>query len=362
MKKIILLHILLALTTHANDFAFKLYKHLSKTEGNLIFSPASIETALAMTAEGARENTQKQLIQTLETNYTNKPSTFQGLELSTANAIWINQNLPILGTFKTAIREKYNANIQSADFRNQPDAERQKINQWIKTKTRDKIKNLLPKGSIGTNTRMLLVNAIYFKGNWLNAFDKTKTIDAPFHGADEVPMMTMKAEQFDYLGNDRFQCLELPYKGEEASMLIILPREESDITHVENELATICAKPLNKTEMKIFLPRFKTETTLTSLKKTLITLGISDAFDPTKADFSAISTHPLFISEVAHKAFIEINEEGTEAAAATGIMMGITCMPMPPKIFRADRPFIFLIRENATGKILFMGRITNPQK
>ncbi len=353
---------LFALGAQANDFAFKLYDQLSEAEGNLFFSPASIEAALSMTQEGARGNTQKQFFQTLENSDGIFPTVGTSVILENANAIWVEKMFPILGTFETTVREKHGAKIRSADFSGQPDAERLKINQWVENKTRKKIKNLLPKGSVDPMTRMILVNAIYFKGDWLHAFNKAKTVDAPFLGAGDVPMMTMNTTQFGYLANDRFQCLELPYQGDEASMLIFLPREETDIAHLENELSTVCVQPLHKTEVKVFLPRFKTKSTFASLKSTLIALGLTDAFDPATADFSGISTTPLVISEVAHKAFVEVNEEGTEAAAATGVMMQITCMPMPPKVFRVDRPFVFLIRENASGKILFMGRITNPMK
>ena len=206
----------------------------------------------------------------------------------------------------------------------------------------------------------MLVNAIYFKGDWLHAFDKAKTVDAPFHGAGDVPTMTMEPKRFGYFENDEFQCVELPYQGEEVSMRIYLPSEEVSLPLLEQRISVIYSEALRKEKVKIHLPRFKTESTF-DLNSTLIELGLTDAFDPQQADFSGITgARDLFIATAVHKAFVQVNEEGTEAAAATGITMGITCMPMPPKIFRADRPFIFLIRENASGIILFMGRIVNP--
>ena len=367
---------LLTLGVQANDFAFKLYNQLSETEGNLFFSPASIEAALSMTQEGARGNTQTQFFQTLENSDGIFPTVGTSVILENANAIWVEKMFPILGTFKTAVTEKYGAKIRSADFSGQPEAERLGINSWVEGKTHNKIQNLMPAGSVNAMTRLVLVNAIYFKGDWFHAFDKARTVNAPFHppspegsgvtGALEktvtVPMMTMKPKRFGYLENDCFQCLELPYKGEEVSMLIFLPRKKINFSDLQSMFAEVETNPLRKTRVEIHLPRFKT-TSLFDLKQSLTALGLTDAFDPQLADFSGISgTRDLFISAAVHKAFVEVNEEGTEAAAATGIGIGVTSMPMPPKIFRADRPFIFLIRENASGKILFMGRITNPLK
>ncbi len=362
IKKCFLLYVLFALGVQANDFAFKLYNQLSETEGNLFFSPASIEAALSMTQEGARGNTQTQFFQTLENSDGIFPTVGTSVILENANAIWVEKMFPILGTFKTAVTEKYGAEIRSADFSGQPEAERLGINSWVEGKTHNKIQNLMPAGSVNAMTRLVLVNAIYFKGDWFHAFDKARTVDAPFHGAGDVPMMTMKPKRFGYLENDCFQCLELPYKSEEVSMLIFLPRKKINFSDLQSMFAEVETNPLRKTRVEIHLPRFKT-TSLFDLKQSLTALGLTDAFDPQLADFSGISgTRDLFISAAVHKAFVEVNEEGTEAAAATGISVGVTSMPMPPKIFRADRPFIFLIRENASGKILFMGRITNPLK
>jgi len=366
INKCSLLYVLFALGAQANDFAFKLYNQLSETEGNLFFSPASIEAALAMTAEGARGETLNHFFQCLENSDGKFPRVGKSVTLESANALWVEKKFPILGTFETAIREKHDAEIRSADFVGQPGVERLKINEWVEEQTRDRIQNLFPEGSITSMTRLVLANAIYFKGDWLHAFDKAKAVDAPFHGAGDVPMMTMKPEHFGYLENACFQCLELPYQGEEVSMLILLPRKTDGLAHIEEcfsaEKLEACTTPLRKTRVEVHLPRFKTTSSF-DLKQSLTALGLGDAFDPAQADFSGISgTQGLFIGAAIHKAFVEVNEKGTEAAAATGISVGVTSMPMPPKIFRADRPFVFLIRENASGKILFMGRITNPLK
>jgi len=369
MKKLTLVVSLLAINASANDFAFKLYDQLKTTEGNLFFSPASIEAALAMTQEGAAGETLHQF-ENLLPQHSSFPMVGKSVTLESANALWVDQTFPILGTFQTAITENFNAEIRAADFADQPEAERLKINTWVEQKTRDKIKNLLGSGAVTPDTRLILVNAIYFKGDWLHAFDKEETRDEAFrtleNGEVQVPMMTMKPERFGYLENDCFQCLELPYKGEEVSMLILLPRKINGVAHIEEcfsmDKLAACITPLRKTEVEVHLPRFKVESSFDSLRRTLAALGLTDAFDASRADFSGISEQPLWIDDVVHKAFVQVDEKGTEAAAATGIIMRTTSMPMPPKIFRADHPFVFLIRENASGKILFMGRICDPSK
>ena len=379
MKKTILLIAVFALNTQANDFAFKLFNELSQHEGNLFFSPASIEAALAMAQEGAQKNTRTQFDNLLPQD-SGFPSRFAkssqdkntgiNVTLENANAIWVDATFPILGTFQAAVTDKHAAQISKADFIGQPNAERIKINEWVEGKTRDKIKDLLPDGSVNTMTRLLLVNAIYFKGDWLNAFDPEQTSDALFktleNGEVKVPMMRLKETLFAYDENDFFQALELPYEGEEVSMLLILPKAKDGLKHIEGCFGPgnleACMKGMRKREVNVFLPRFKVESTFASLKQTLTALGLTDAFDAQRADFSGISNLPLSISDVVHKAFVEVNEEGTEAAAATGVIIRTTSIGPPPKTFRADRPFIFLIRENESGKILFMGRICDPSK
>ena len=369
MKKTILFSVLFALSAQANDFAFRLYERLSDIEGNLFFSPASIEAALAMTQEGEAGRTRDQLSALLP-EHSIFPRVGTHVTLESANALWVEKTVPVLGSFEQAVTGTYGAEIHAADFKGQPDAERQTVNRWVEEKTRDKIQDLLAEGSVDTLTRLILVNAIYFKGDWLRAFDPNQTVSAPFHTPEEiqinVPMMTMAPERFGYLENDCFQCLELPYLGDEVSMRILLPREPEGLAHIENnfsvETLEACSAPLRKTKVKVHLPRFKIATQLDTLKTILSELGLTDAFDPKRADFSGISPETLFISDVIHKAFVEVNEEGTEAAAATGITIGITSMPAPPKTFRADRPFLFLIRDKASGTILFMGRMANPLK
>ncbi len=367
MKKAILLTAMLALAAHGDDFAFKLYGQLRTVEGNLFFSPASIESALAMTREGAAGNTLRQMSLLLP-EVSAFPNTGTNITLESANAIWVDKKFPILAKFEAAVQGKYGAEIRPADFAGQPEIERGTINRWVEEKTRDKIKDLLAPGSVTTDTRLILVNAIYFKGDWLHAFEKWKTADEPFWITPEVstnmPMMTMKPERFSYMENESFQCLELPYQGEEVSMLIILPKEKDGLTCIEARLSsdalTDWTGALRKEEIEVHLPLFKVESQFDSMAKTLAALGMTDAFNPALADFSGISAQPLFISDVIHKAFVQVDEEGTEAAAATGIIMRTTSVPVPPKVFRADHPFLFLIRRNASGTVLFMGRVFCP--
>ncbi|HPR83723.1 MAG TPA: serpin family protein [Pontiellaceae bacterium] len=367
MKKAILLTVMLALTARGDDFAFKLYGQLRTAEGNLFFSPASIESALAMTREGAAGNTLRQMSLLLP-EASAFPNTGTNVTLESANAIWVDKQFPILAKFQSAVQGKYGAEIRPADFAGQPEIERGTVNRWVEEKTRDKIKNLLAPGSVTPDTRLILVNAIYFKGDWLHAFEKAKTEDEPFWMTPEVstnvPMMTMKPERFSYTETESFQCLELPYQGEDVSMLIILPKEKDGLARIEDGLSSDALADwtgtFRKEEIEIHLPRFKIESQFDSMAKTLAALGLTDAFNPALADFSGISARPLFISDVVHKAFVQVDEEGTEAAAATGVAMCATALPMSPKVFRADHPFLFLIRHNASGTILFMGRVFCP--
>lgn len=369
MKEILFVLSMAAAFARAEDLTFKLYDQLAKQEGNLFFSPASIEAALAMTREGAKGQTLRQF-ENLLPQQNGFPMVGTNATLESANALWADQKFPILGSFKTAVTEKYAAEIRSADFVHQPDTERQAINQWVEEKTRDKIRDLLPTGSVSSMTRMVLVNAIYFKGDWLHAFKPEQTQDTPFWiSPDEsipVPMMRLNGKRFRYSENDCFQTLELPYEGEDVSMLLILPRERDGLKPIEECFAAgnfkTCTEDMRQREVNVFLPRFKIESSFPSLKSTLTALGLTDAFDAQRADFSGISEQPLFISDVIHKSFVEVNEEGTEAAAATGVIMRATSIGRPPAVFRADHPFIFLIRENKAGKILFIGRVTNPME
>lgn len=348
--------------------AFRLYHELRKTEENLFFSPASIEAALGMVREGASSSTLRQFDRLLG-DPVPFPDAGDDVILDNANAIWTEQSIDIHETFRQSVRERFSAALQRADFIHRFDEERQEINQWVEEKTRERIQNLLAPGTVTPETRMILVNAIYFKGDWLHAFDPDRTEPAPFRTATgeriEVDLMQMPPQEFLYTETDAFQLLELPYQGNEISMLVLLPRDHDGLERVEKGLSATALdtwiRDLQRREVHVALPRFTAESELTRLSGILRSLGLTDAFNPNRADFTGISDAPLFISDVVHKAFIQVDEEGTEAAAATGVIMRVTSMPLaPPAVFRADRPFLYLIRHRETGTILFLGRMKRP--
>ncbi len=271
--------------------------------------------------------------------------------------------------FKLA-QDDYGAGLIGVDFIN--DAEREKtrrtINTWVEDKTNKKIQELIKPGILNTQTRLMLTNAVYFKGDWAVQFDSKNTKDAPFTIAPEkkidVPMMHLK-DSFNYADFGVLQILEMPYKGNDLSMVVLLPRKAEDLAELEERITfgTLeqWLKRLNKQEVLVYLPKFKI-TGEFRLAEMLKKVGMVDAFAPNLADFSGMNgKKDLFISAVVHKAFVEVNEKGTEAAAATGIAIGVTSIPTPPPVFRADHPFVFFIRDIKTNTILFIGRLANPQ-
>lgn len=352
------------------DFAFRLYHELRETEENLFFSPASIEAALGMVREGSSDSTLRQFNHLLGPHQP-IPHVADEVTLESANAIWTDQSIALNEGFRQIVRERFDASLRCADFIHRHDEERQEINRWVEQRTRERIQNLLAPGTVNPETRMILVNAIYFKGDWIHAFDPDRTETAPFRTATgeriDIDLMQMNAQEFLYAETDAFQLVELPYQGNEISMLVLLPREYDGIERIEKGLSAAALdtwiRDLQRREVQVALPRFTAETELTRLSGILRSLGLTDAFDPERADFSGISDTPLFISDVVHKAFIQVDEEGTEAAAATGVVMRVTSMPLdPPAVFRADRPFIYLIRHRETGALLFLGRMAKPAK
>lgn len=261
--------------------------------------------------------------------------------------------------------ERFGAGFQEADFTAQPDAERERINKWVEEQTRDKIKELLKQGQITARTTMVLTNAIYFKGKWAEQFDPKMTRDAPFQCDDnatvQVPMMHTKAK-VGYARVDGVTAAELPYKGGELAMLVVLPKKDEKLADLEKRLSPeLFAKWVGslqerQKELPVALPKFRVESRY-ELPEYLKSLGIADAFSP-GADFTGMATSPPgWIAHVAHKAFVDVNEEGTEAAAATAVVVQKVSAPMP---FRADRPFLFFIRDARHGTVLFMGRFVKP--
>lgn len=257
--------------------------------------------------------------------------------------------------------------MAQVDFVSQTERTRRTINEWVERQTNDRIRDLLPSGSLSNLTRLVLTNAVYFKGQWEHAFPTEATRDAPFHVSAsrkvDVPLMYQE-ERFLYGKTDDLQMLEMSYIGEHLSMLILLPREKDGLPDLEQRLTAEhvvqLTSGMRKQNVHVHLPRFRLTEKLT-LKSVLSALGMPSAFEPDRADFSAMNgDRDLFISAAIHQAFVEVNEEGTEAAAATGAIVGITSAPLEPEVFRADRPFVFLIRDHRSGSILFLGRVADP--
>jgi serpin B len=370
-----------------NAFAVNLYGQLSAQPGNLFFSPESISTAFAMAYAGARGQTATEMAQVF--HFTLPPDRLhpamgallagmnaphQGYALSVADALWAQKGESFLPAYLKLVESNYGAGFHAVDFRSAPESVRATINAWIEKQTDDKIQNLLGPGTVSPSTRLILTNAIYFKGTWIASFDKTQTKDEVFHlsAAKTVksPMMH-RTGSYRYYGGGAFQALELPYTGNQLSMVVLLPEEITGLPALEKSLTSGAVNqwlselaPVNK--VILTFPRFKM-TQQFELNGALDKMGMAQAFS-NAADFSGMDGKPDFaISAAIHKAYIDVNEEGTEAAAATGIVFRATAMrapaPEPPPIvFTADHPFLFLIRDTATGSILFLGRVTDPTK
>lgn len=364
-----------------NAFALDLYAKLKTKQGNLFLSPYSISTALAMTFAGARGDSEKQMTAVLHfipDNNQLHPSfgslraqlnAIQGkgdVELHVANALWMQDDYAFLKSFLDCIEKNYDAVMNRVNFRGASEAVRIKINRWVEEKTKDKIKDLIKPGVLDSLTRLVLTNAIYFKGNWASQFETSKTKQDTFwldsSKSIEVSLMAQKAD-FRYVETESLQILELPYTGNELSMIVLLPREIGGLDALETSLTvenlTNWLNLLKKREIRVFLPKFKMRSQF-SLSQTLASMGMPDVFT-SKADFSGMTDNKnLYISAVIHQAFVDVNEEGTEAAAATAVAMTLLSMPSPPPVFRADHPFLFLILHNSSKSILFLGRIVNP--
>lgn len=366
-------------------FALDLYGQLRKQDGNLFFSPFSLSTALAMTYAGARGETAQQMARVLHFNL--PPERLHatlakllrelevghgapGFELHIANALWMQEKYKFLPEFLAVGRDQYRAGLETVDFASAAEQARETINAWVADRTSGKIKDLVPPGHLSALTRLVLTNAIYFRAAWLVPFDKQQTHTGPFTLPDrkkvEVPLMQQKGEFFRYLEQANLQILELPYGGESKSMLVLLPRNPDGLPALEKKLdAKTLAGWLDKLShrnVEVTLPRF-TLTCAFSLNDALAALGMRDAFDDSgAADFSGVDgNRDMYLGAVLHKAFVDVNEEGSEAAAATGVAFGGIDEPEKPAVFRADHPFLFLIRDDRSGSVLFLGRVTNPK-
>jgi len=356
-------------------FACDLYTHLRQQKGNLFFSPFSISTALAMTCGGARGDTASRMRKTLHFTIPDERlhPTFFALanmkpgkcQLHIANRLWSQEGFTFLDAYLNLTEVSYGARLQPVNFATATEEARKTINAWVEKKTGDKIKELLKRPHLSSATVLVLTNAIYFKGQWASRFKKKETREGtPFTLVDgnrvKVAMMHQQAD-FRHACHDELDILELPYAGGELSMIILLPRKADGLPGVEKSLTASRLESwlagLSNKEINVFLPRFKM-TCPFALGDALKKMGMAVAFTPS-ADFSGMTgSKNLYISKVIHQAFVDVNEEGTEAAAATAVVMD----KGKPRVieFRADHPFLFLIRHNSTGSLLFLGRVMNP--
>jgi serpin B len=369
-----------ALVRGNNAFAFDLYSVVSSREGNLFVSPYSISSALAMTYAGARGNTAAQMADVLHydlapdrlhQSFSELNKAFNaggaGYRLSVANALWSQVGLRFLPEYISVAEKHYDAGLREVDFVFHTEEARSIINRWVEARTENKIVDLIGPGVLDPLTRLVLTNAIYFKGQWEQPFRPEQTEEAPFYlssGKQAIVPFMHQIGTFKYAETGSAQVLELPYSGNELAMTVLLPKPDSSLAELEAAIRTdgiqAILEGLTPIKVDVKLPRFKFEAEL-SLNEYLQHLGMTDAFDDNMADFSGISDTFLYITHVLHKAFIEVNEEGTEAAAATAVVVGTKSIRLDlPKVFMADRPFVFLIRDLRTGSILFLGRMADP--
>jgi len=367
-------------------FAFDFYQALREKDGNLFYSPHSISLALAMTYAGARGETAQQMADTLHfiLSQDNLHPAFnnldielskrgegaqgkddEGFRLNIVNAIWGQKDYNFLASFLDVLAENYGAGLRILDFIEETEKSRITINDWVSDETEGRIEDLIPQGAIDPATRLVLTNAIYFNAAWLYPFDEAMTADGPFYllggGQVTVPMMKL-TESFGYTEGEGYQAVELLYDGGELSMVIFLP-EADQFEAFEGALnaqqVDTIIKGLQNTQVTLTMPKFEFDSDF-SLKDTLAGMGMPIAFSGS-ADFSGMTGSPdLYIDEVVHKAFVSVDEAGTEAAAATAVIMKETAMPAQPIEITIDSPFIFLIRDIDTGAILFVGRVLNP--
>ncbi|HOK66657.1 MAG TPA: serpin family protein [Anaerohalosphaeraceae bacterium] len=380
-------------------FAVELYRALAglpmpqKPVENVFYSPHSISSAMAVVFAGARGNTERQFCDVLHfwlpqesfheamgrlENQLTKQAAKGDYELTIANALWMDRRTAFAEPFLKQVQNCYSANLERVDFAANPSGAARVINQWVEKRTRERIKNLIPEGTLDTLTRLVVTNAVYFKGKWVLPFDpqvtrpdwftvSTYTIREEGPQVEtrrvQVPMMTRK-DDFGYAENDICQILELPYTGGDLRMVILLPKDP-DLIRLEQALTADTLAEwlsrLDRREVEVYLPRF-TLTWQEELKGVFALLGLGTAFSA-DADFSGITGgKDLFLTNVLHKAFVKVDEEGTEAAAATGAVMKLVSIQAPPPVFRADKPFVFLIQDKSTGTVLFVGRVADPTK
>ncbi len=363
-----------------NRFGFDMYKKLLQQKGTVFFSPYSIFSALQMTADGAKGATAVEMRQTLyskdnldcihtdinksQQRYKNLLAT--GDSIHVANSLWIQNSFPLNASFVNAARDIYKASVREMDFIKNTEGSRKMINDWVEQQTNKRIKDLLGPGMVSAETKLVLVNTIWLKAKWLFPFTADKTWDEIFYAADKdlkVPFMH-NTRPVNYAEDETMQAIELPYKSQKISMLVFLPlkgKETEFAKKMDADQVTKWTGDMKMQKTAISLPKFKLNSSF-NLNDMLKQLGMRTAFSD-MADFSGISKTGLKISNVIHKAFIEVDEDGTEAAAATAVTMQTTSMaprPEPVKVFKADRPFVFFLYDKEAKTILFMGKMEKP--
>lgn len=386
----------LACAEAVNSMGFELWRHLGSETSNQALGPASIAIAMSMVLTGAKEETADQLSTALRVaadettdecwaevlSRWQELDALEELELAAANRIFPRPDLRLATTYRERLENYYGTDLHVLNYAEDPEAARKMINAWVEESTRGHIVDLIPRSGIDQRTQMVLVNAMYMLGSWKEAFNADRTEESDFRLVDgttsRVQMMN-NTSKFGYSATADYQLLEMPYEGDELSMVVLLPRSHDGLPALESQLtgehfADMLAAN-SRTEVEVYLPRFRISGGSISLVEAFESMGVQDLFHPDLADLSAISVDPhertgtaedreLYVSDIFHQAFVEVDEEGTEAAAASAIVMGPagsapSTQQMPP-VFRADRPFLFAVRDLDSGAILFMGRVGDP--
>lgn len=372
------------------NFALSFYDNIRQEDGNIIFSPISLSLALSMALAGAESATEEAMLDSLQFSLAENEiyPTFNALllaiedsqeltmeesegdefQLNIANSLWGQAGYDFKQEFLDILARNYGAGMYMVDYIGDPENARQLINNWVEEETQEKIKDLIPQGAIDTLTRLVLANAIYFNASWQHSFDEEATEKAPFFTLDgseiEVDMMRLFGERLRYTQSENYQAVNLPYLSTDFSMTVVVPDQGSFIDFEEGlnaeEILNI-QNSLISQRVNLRMPKFDYESTINA-NDTLKAMGMSNAFDREMADFSGITeVERLFISDVLHKATITVDEEGTEAAAATAVIITTESIePGEPVELTIDRPFIYFIQHNPTGSILFMGRVVQP--
>ncbi len=373
-----------AVAQGANGFALSLYSQISKDQGNLLFSPFSLSSALVMTYAGARGETARQMsnamhfdlppsrlhpaFQRMLEGLVSKPDE-QAVKLLIANSLWGQTGFDFQEDFMNLVEDRYGAALRPVDFAQQTEEARVLINEWTSDRTAGKIGELLPSGSLDSRSRLVVVNAVYFNGTWMSPFQPHDTQEGEFAAADGqmVPAEFMQQSgRFSFHRDDTVQVLRLPYENDRISMIVLLPVETEGLPALESRLTLPFLNglraELKPQQVKVVFPKLRLQGRF-SLEGPLKELGMVHAFSPREADFSGITgKRDLSIRAVLHQAVLELDEQGTEAAAATGLVLGVTSAPLqPPPLFKADHPFLFVIVDEPSGAILFAGRVSNPQ-